>query len=169
MEVQADRKLTLTHECICRDARIYLFLKASIPLALFTFFLTPFLLSLIAALDGSESLIWTLFLPLEIVPLLFTLPTVGKWIRVKQKKYVIVQDMLLDADKYGRRQRDPCPYYLSFRHYGKYQLRYPPCNRWADLAVEDTCYLVGYLRKSGRFCLLYVYNTRDYEMNGGAL
>jgi hypothetical protein len=136
-------------------------------LTLFIFFLIPFLFSLIAALDGSGSLIWTLFLPLEIVPLLFTLPTVGKWIRVKQKKYVIVQDMLLDADKCSRHKNDPCPYYLSFRHYGKYQLRYPPCNRWTDLAVEDTCYLVGYLRKSGRFCLLYLYNTKSYDYKKG--
>ena len=169
MEVQADRKLTLTHERICRDMRTYFLLRLSLPFFVFTFFLTPFLLSLIAALDGSESLIWTLFLPLEIVPLLFALPTVGKWIRVKQKKYVIVQDMLLDADKYSRRQRDPCPYYLSFRHYGKYQLGYPPCNRWDALVVGEACYLVGYPRKNGRFCLLYVYNTRDYEMKGGAL
>ena len=169
MEVQADRKLTLTHERICRDMRTYFLLRLSLPFFVFTFFLTPFLLSLIAALDGSESLIWTLFLPLEIVPLLFTLPTVGKWIRVKQKKYVIVQDMLLDADKYGHRQKTSFPFYLSLREHGKYQFSYPPCNQWADLAVEDTCYLVGYPRKNGRFCLLYVYNTRDYEMNGGAL
>ena len=167
MNDREDRKLTLTHERICRDVRRSVHMHSlllSVPCILLVLLaaVTPLLLGRRDPII--TAILWAIVLLLACFTVALLVSDARDLLAVKSRKYIITEETPLDGKRVAYYRRRPVTWHsLSFTRSGTHCVRNDVFDTYLDLTVEGTYYLVGVPRKNGRLHLLYIYDAKSYE------